>query len=120
MKFALFTFLALFVASFSICNAKATHTHKNHITANKTTQNQSKYQLTLYYKPHCPYCIKVNRYLRSIGKEIPLKNTRVSSYEKELIKIGGKRQVPCLVIDGKALYESDAIIDWLKAHRNEI
>ncbi|PCI95487.1 hypothetical protein COB11_02045 [Candidatus Aerophobetes bacterium] len=120
MKFTLCTLLALFLASFSICNAKATHTHKNEVTANKTTQNHSKYQLTLYYKAHCPYCVKVNRYLRALGREVPLKNARVPSYEKELIKIGGKRQVPCLVIDGKALYESDAIIDWLKAHRNEI
>ena len=35
----------------------------------------------------------------------------------ELIKIGGgKGQVPCLVIDGKALYESRDIIKWLEAN----
>jgi glutaredoxin 3 len=32
----------------------------------------------------------------------------------KLLQIGGMSQVPCLVIDGKALYESDDIIDWLK------
>ena len=32
----------------------------------------------------------------------------------ELIAIGGKPQVPCLVIDGKALYESLDIIDWVR------
>lgn len=32
---------------------------------------------------------------------------------QELVKIGGKQQVPCLIIDGKALYESDDIIAWL-------
>jgi glutaredoxin len=33
---------------------------------------------------------------------------------QELINIGGKPQVPCLVIDGKAIYESDDIIQWFK------
>ena len=35
-------------------------------------------------------------------------------YRQELIQIGGKPQVPCLVIDDKALYESDDIITWLR------
>ncbi len=34
----------------------------------------------------------------------------------ELAKIGGKTQVPCLVIDGKPLYESLDIIEWLKTN----
>ena len=33
---------------------------------------------------------------------------------KELIEIGGKDQVPMLLIDGKPLYESSDIIKWLK------
>ena len=33
---------------------------------------------------------------------------------EDLIRIGGKQQVPCLVIEGTALYESDAIIQWFK------
>jgi len=32
----------------------------------------------------------------------------------ELIKIGGRSQVPCLVIDGRALYESNDIIQWFE------
>ena len=32
----------------------------------------------------------------------------------ELIAIGGKQQVPCLVIDGKALYESSDIVAYLR------
>ena len=31
-----------------------------------------------------------------------------------LIEIGGKGQVPCLIIDGKALYESADIVRWLE------
>ena len=33
-----------------------------------------------------------------------------------LVKVGGKRQVPCLFIDGDPLYESLDIIDWLQKH----
>ena len=44
-----------------------------------------------------------------------MKNTRENpAFLEELVKIGGKSQVPCLVIDGRALYESDDIIEWLK------
>jgi glutaredoxin len=39
-----------------------------------------------------------------------------SDIRRELQSIGGKTQVPCLVIDGQALYESDDIIQWLKDH----
>jgi glutathione S-transferase len=34
----------------------------------------------------------------------------------DLLRIGGKGQVPCLVIDGKPLYESGDIVRWLKTN----
>jgi len=34
--------------------------------------------------------------------------------EEELIRLGGKDQVPMLLIDGKPLYESGDIIKWFK------
>lgn len=72
-------------------------------------------KLVLYYMPSCPYCQKVLRYMESNNIEIPLKNIREdSAIREELITIGGKGQVPCLVIDRKAMYESDDIIEWLK------
>ena len=43
-----------------------------------------------------------------------------SNATTELIQIGGKTQVPCLIIDGQALYESDDIIDWLKKNYRSI
>ena len=33
-----------------------------------------------------------------------------------LLRDGGKEQVPCLFIDGKPMYESLDIIEWLKAN----
>lgn len=72
-------------------------------------------QLVLYYMDHCPYCTKVRRYLDENGITVPMKEIDVTpAYRDELIRIGGKKQVPCLVIDGKALYESNDIIEWFK------
>jgi glutathione S-transferase len=47
--------------------------------------------------------------------ELPMKDISSNSANRdELIQIGGKPQVPCLVIDGRALYESVDIIKWLE------
>ena len=49
------------------------------------------------------------------GIVIPMKDTHEHpAFREELIKIGGKPQVPCLVIGDKAIYESNDIIEWLK------
>ncbi len=74
-------------------------------------------KLTLYYKPTCPFCIKVLEYLQDKKITVTLKNTSDESYQQELLKIGGQKQVPCLVIDGKALYESDDIINWFEKQK---
>ncbi len=71
--------------------------------------------LILYYKPTCPYSQKVLNFLKTRDISITLKDiSQDSSLKEELIKIGGKGQVPCLIHDGKPLYESDAIIKWLE------
>ena len=74
--------------------------------------------LTLYYKPTCPYCVKVLDFLKNEKITVPLKDTSANlRYRNELLKIGGQTQVPCLVIGRQALYESDDIIEWFKEHR---
>jgi len=71
--------------------------------------------LTLYHFMSCPYCQRVRDYLKQEGISIPMKDTHENAANRvELIKIGGRPQVPCLVIDGKALYESLDIIEWFK------
>lgn len=71
--------------------------------------------LTLYHKPGCPYCQKVITFTQQNGISVLLKNRDENlKIRQELIDIGGKPQVPCLVIDGKALYESDDIIKWFR------
>lgn len=71
--------------------------------------------LTLYHFVGCPYCQRVKDYLAKENIIVPMKDIRENpGYRDELIAIGGKGQVPCLIIDGKALYESLDIIEWFK------
>ena len=72
-------------------------------------------QLTLYHFAGCPYCQRVKDFLSKENISVPMKDIHANpEYRDELIKLGGKGQVPCLVIDGKALYESTDIIEWFK------
>ena len=72
--------------------------------------------LDLYYYDACPYCQKVLRAMRQLKIEdkITLKNILRSQEAAEtLVRVGGKRQVPCLFIDSVPMYESDDIVAWL-------
>ena len=72
-------------------------------------------ELTLYHFEGCPYCSYVRNYMGQKGIKIEEKDTmRQRGAREELIKIGGKGTVPCLVIDGQALYESPDIVSWFK------
>ena len=74
--------------------------------------------LELYKKDSCPYCQRVMRFISSSGRTDIVYRDIVQSDEaaEQLVSIGGKRQVPCLFIDGKPLYESLDIIKWLEEH----
>ena len=72
-------------------------------------------ELTLYHFMGCPYCGRVRDFLATEKMTVPMKDIHANpAYRDELVKIGGKAQVPCLVINGKALYESLDIIEWFK------
>lgn len=47
-------------------------------------------------------------------KDVELVDIKEGNNNEDLIKRGGKDQVPCLFIDGKPLYESDDIIKYFK------
>ncbi len=82
---------------------------------------KEKHAIVLYYTSYCPYSQKVLRYLQQIHKQLPMKNLENDPQAKaELKRIGGEMQVPCLIIDGKPLYESNAIIEWLSQHQDEL
>ncbi|WP_138159549.1 glutaredoxin family protein [Peptoniphilus catoniae] len=72
--------------------------------------------LKLFVGTFCPYCKKVERFI----DENKIQNIDIVNIDKSpedrnyLVEKGGKKQVPCLFIDDKALYESNDIIKYLK------
>lgn len=72
--------------------------------------------LTLYILPGCPYCKKVISFLEQHNISMNMKDVSDPDIKTELVHLGGKGQVPCLIHDGKALYESDEIITWIDSN----
>ncbi len=72
--------------------------------------------LTLYVKTGCPYCAKVLAAGEELGFEFNLKNVADEAIALELVTRGGKKQMPYLVDGdtGTEMYESDAIISYLR------
>ena len=67
----------------------------------------------LYYSKTCPFCQRVLRFMSENGISMELRDTSLPGVRNELEQVGGKLQVPCLVIGDKAMYESADIIDYL-------
>jgi glutaredoxin len=69
----------------------------------------------LYYKPTCPYCVRVIDFMQQNNIECELRNTLDSAARDELVAINGKTQVPCLVIEGRPMLESSDIIAYFSS-----
>ena len=78
-----------------------------------------KTQQSLYYSRYCYFCQKVLSFLRAQNIELELRSTSDSDHKMDLVRGGGKTQVPCLRIDSENgtewMYESDDIIEHLRA-----
>lgn len=76
----------------------------------------------LYQFPACPFCVKVRRELRRLNLPMDIRNVqKPGRFRDELMREGGKVQVPCLRItqaDGEVqwLYESGDIVTYLREH----
>lgn len=81
---------------------------------------QASLKLALYKYDSCPFCVMTHQSIRSLGLEIDMRDILLDSHHREdLIKGGGKPQVPCLRIEDQEghvqwLYESRDIIDYLR------
>jgi glutaredoxin len=92
---------------------------------NKAAATSQSQVLSLYYYDGCPFCQMTLKALDKIKQDgeldIELRHIRRQpQYRTELIKQGGKSQVPCLRIElaeGETtwLYESRDIIDYLRS-----
>ena len=73
-------------------------------------------KLELFVGTTCPYCHLVQKEIGRQGRtDVRICNIDLSTEnQKRLVEVGGKRQVPCLFIDGSPLYESQDIVKWLR------
>lgn len=73
----------------------------------------------LYFKPDCPYSLKVLNYMKD-SKILDFTSYNIEDgrcgeeNKKALEEIGGKIQVPFMVFGDEKMYESDDIIEYLK------
>ncbi len=76
--------------------------------------------IVLYQYRTCPFCMKVRREIRRLSLNIEtLDAQQEGSNRADLVRGGGQAKVPCLKITDQAgnsrwLYESDAIIEYLR------
>lgn len=74
-------------------------------------------KLELYKFDGCPFCARVMGAIEELGAPVEMHDIRQNKDDlARLMEVGGKKQVPCLFIDGKPLYESADIIAWLKSN----
>lgn len=72
-------------------------------------------ELVLFKNDTCPFCLRVMSAVAALGLAIPVRDTRTDPRAKEdLVKLGGKSQVPMLLINGQPLYESADIVRFLE------
>jgi glutaredoxin len=95
------------------------------ITRKSATTSQIE-ALSLYYYDSCPFSQMTLKALKQTGLDVELRNIqRQPHYRSELIKQGGRAQVPCLrldLADGKTtwLYESRDIIHFMRSYASEL
>ena len=78
--------------------------------------------LELHHLQACPYCRKVRDYIESHGLRPSVQYHEVSEDPEAAARVQeltGDSKVPVLVVDGKAIPGSNAIIEWLASHMAE-
>jgi glutathione S-transferase len=76
----------------------------------------------LYFSKYCYFCQRVLRHLRDKKHDIELRSTSESKFHQELLRGGGKTQVPCLRIEIESgeqtwMYESNDIIRYIDQNK---
>ncbi len=79
--------------------------------------------LELYHKETCPFSAKVRDYIAEHGLKSKIAYHDVSQEPESLealMDMNDDEQVPCLVVDGKPMLESDDIIRWLESNEKQL
>ena len=98
------------------------YNRKKDIEAMVSLSNQDPH-LALYGRMNCPYCVRVYRVMSSLGLNDRIENRKTtygSKWRQDLEYRTGRTQVPCLFINGQALFESLDIIDWLELNHDNL
>ncbi len=72
--------------------------------------------IELIHRHHCPYSARVRDFIDEKGLKDRIAYAELSEdpgAEARLAELTGRSQVPCLVVDGKPMLESESIIRWL-------
>lgn len=73
--------------------------------------------IQLFHRWPCPYSDRVRTFIDDKGLREHLDFVEVSEVpgaEERLESLTGKTQVPCLVVDGKPILESEDIMRWME------
>lgn len=77
--------------------------------------------LALYYFESCPFCIMVLRTIEGLKLDVEYRDIFSNSeHLDKLLADTGKRTVPCLYIDGKPMFESSDIMNWLEQNASDL
>jgi glutathione S-transferase len=71
--------------------------------------------ITLYINPACPFCQKTVETARELQVPLTVKDIHDEGVAEELVRIGGKKQMPFMVDDEDdiSMYESSDIMAYL-------
>ena len=74
--------------------------------------------LELYHRWECPYSARVRTFIENNGLSSVIRYIDIEEEEEavdRLMDLTGRRQVPCLVVDGSnPILESHAIVHWIE------
>lgn len=80
-----------------------------------------KYNLELFYFEECPYCQLVLAKIKDLKIKLDYLNTRTNPEAKKRLQTDtGRSTVPCLYINGKPMFESKDIANWLGKNVNDL
>jgi len=75
------------------------------------------YELILYYRAKCSFSQKVCDYMEQNNIQIHKRDIDKNfMYRLKLQEDAGKMQIPCLLVNGEALFGYDNIIKWFEEH----
>jgi glutaredoxin len=75
-------------------------------------------KIEFYHLQDCPFSSKVRHFItkRKLNSFIEYHDVKNENNARKLLELTGDEQVPCLVVDGTPILESDDIIKWLDDH----